>query len=48
MTHFELPREERFKHGITDALVRLSIGVEDVCDLIADLDQAVQVARRKK
>ncbi|MFC0265252.1 PLP-dependent transferase [Alloscardovia macacae] len=48
MTHFELPREERFKHRITDGLVRLSIGVEDVRDLNSGLDKAVQVARRKK
>ncbi len=46
MTHFELPREERLKHGITDGLVRLSIGIEDVRDLIADLDQAIHAALR--
>ncbi|WP_418969875.1 PLP-dependent aspartate aminotransferase family protein [Alloscardovia omnicolens] len=46
MTHFELPREERLKHGITDGLVRLSIGIEDVRDLIEDLDQAIHAALR--
>ncbi len=34
MTHFELPREERLKVGITDELVRLSFGTEDAADLI--------------
>lgn len=41
MTHFELPRAERLKVGITDGLIRLSIGIEDVRDLIADLDRAL-------
>jgi cystathionine gamma-synthase/methionine-gamma-lyase len=40
-SHRSLPREERLALGITDALVRLSIGIEDVNDLIADLDQAL-------
>ena len=35
MTHFELPREERLKIGITDELVRLAVGIEDANDLIA-------------
>lgn len=41
MTHASIPREERLKVGLTDSLVRLSIGVEDVEDLIQDLDQAL-------
>ncbi|MBT1174734.1 PLP-dependent transferase [Bifidobacterium sp. LC6] len=44
MTHFELPREERLKVGITDELVRLSIGIEDEADLIEDLGQAFDIA----
>ena len=44
MTHFELPREERLKVGITDELIRLSIGIEDVHDLIEDLGQALDKA----
>ena len=44
MTHFELPREERLKIGITDELVRLAIGIEDAVDLIEDLDQAFEIA----
>lgn len=44
MTHFELPCEERLKVGITDELIRLAIGIEDVNDLIEDLDQAFNIA----
>lgn len=42
MTHASIPREERLKSGLVDSLIRLSIGVEDVEDLIADLDQALK------
>jgi cystathionine gamma-lyase len=41
MTHASIPKEERIKSGLVDSLIRLSIGVEDVEDLIADLDQAL-------
>jgi cystathionine beta-lyase/cystathionine gamma-synthase len=41
MTHASLPAEVRQQIGITDGLVRLSVGIEDVEDLIADLDQAL-------
>jgi cystathionine beta-lyase/cystathionine gamma-synthase len=41
MTHASIPREERIKNGLTDSLIRLSIGVEDVDDLIDDLNQAI-------
>jgi cystathionine gamma-lyase len=41
MTHASVPRELRDKMGLTDSLVRLSVGIEDVEDLIADLDQAL-------
>lgn len=47
MTHFELPREERLKAGISDELVRLSIGIENVDDLIDDLEQAFEIARQR-
>ena len=40
MTHASISREEREKIGISDSLVRLSIGLEDDCDLIEDLDSA--------
>ena len=42
MTHASVPSEVRGEIGISDALVRLSVGVEDVADLIADLDQALR------
>ncbi|MBI3299009.1 MAG: cystathionine gamma-synthase [Elusimicrobia bacterium] len=41
MTHASIPREERLKAGLTDGLLRLSVGIEDVEDLVADLDQAI-------
>ncbi len=44
MTHGSIPREERLKVGLTDSLIRLSIGVEDVTDLIADLEKALTKA----
>lgn len=42
MTHASVPKEERLKSGLVDSLMRLSIGVEDAEDLIADLEQALQ------
>lgn len=41
MTHSSLPREERDRMGITDDLIRLSVGVEDVQDLLQDVKQAL-------
>lgn len=41
MTHSPVPPEERRKAGITDGLIRLSVGLEDVADIIGDLDQAL-------
>lgn len=41
MTHASIPREERLKYGFVDSLIRLSIGVEDADDLVADLEQAL-------
>ena len=41
MTHASIPREERLKNGLTDSLIRLSVGIEDVDDLIADLNKAI-------
>ena len=41
MTHASIPKEERLKVGLTDSLIRLSIGIEDVEDLIADLEDAI-------
>lgn len=41
MTHASIPREERLKNGLTDSLIRLSVGIEDVQDLIDDLNFAL-------
>jgi len=41
MTHASIPKEEREKTGLKDTLIRLSVGIEDVEDLIADLEQAI-------
>ena len=41
MTHASIPKEEREKTGVTDSLIRLSVGIEDVSDLIDDLTQAL-------
>lgn len=41
MTHASIPREERIKNGLTDSLIRLSVGVEDADDLIDDLNTAI-------
>lgn len=42
MSHFGIPREERIKYGITDGLIRFSVGIENIEDIISDLDQALQ------
>ncbi len=42
MTHASIPLEERLKTGVVDSLIRLSVGIEDADDLIADLAQALQ------
>lgn len=41
MTHAAIPREERIKNGLADSLIRLSVGIEDAEDLIADLNNAI-------
>ena len=41
MTHAEVPAEERHARGLTDGLVRLSVGIEDCDDILADLDRAL-------
>ena len=42
MTHASIPKAEREKVGVTDSLIRLSVGVEDIDDLIADLNNALK------
>ena len=44
MTHASIPEEIRKKVGITDGLIRLSIGIEDIDDILADLDKAIRLS----
>jgi methionine-gamma-lyase len=41
MTHTSVPREDRLRYGITDGLIRMSVGMENITDILADLDQAL-------
>ena len=41
MTHYGVPQEKRLEYGITDGLIRMSVGIEDVDDILSDLDQAL-------
>jgi len=41
MTHASIPESERLKIGITDSLIRLSVGIEDINDLLEDVKQAL-------
>ena len=42
MTHYSVPKEEKEKYGITDGLIRMNVGIENLQDIIADLDQALK------
>lgn len=42
MTHYSVPREDRLKYGITDGLIRMSVGMENIQDIIMDLNQALK------
>lgn len=42
MTHFSVPREERVKFGISDGLIRLSVGIENIADILNDFEQALR------
>lgn len=44
MTHKSIPKEKRYQSGVKDSLIRLSVGIEDVEDLIEDLEQAFAIA----
>lgn len=46
MTHASIPYEIRQKVGITDGLIRLSVGIESAADIIADLKQAIENSRK--
>lgn len=48
MTHASIPREERIKNGLSDTLIRLSVGIEDADDLMDDLAQAIERAEQLK
>jgi cystathionine beta-lyase len=48
MTHKSIPTEKRYESGVTDSLIRLSIGLEDVEDLIEDLESAFEIAFKTK
>jgi len=41
MTHASIPQDQRINSGLSDSLIRLSVGIEDAEDLIADLEQAI-------
>jgi methionine-gamma-lyase len=41
MTHYGVPKAQREQYGITDGLIRMSIGIENVQDILVDLDQAL-------
>ena len=43
MTHASIPIEKRIKSGVVDSLIRLSVGIEDISDLINDLEIALKV-----
>jgi methionine-gamma-lyase len=47
-SHFFMDPEERRKAGISDSLVRLSLGIEDACDIISDLEQAFDASNRRR
>jgi len=42
MSHFGIPKEQRIKYGITDGLIRMNVGIENVQDIIYDLEQALE------
>ena len=46
-THYSVPREERIKFGITDGLIRLSVGIENIEDIIEDFEQALSTVSTK-
>ena len=42
MTHASIPKNERIQSGVSDGLIRLSVGIEEASDLISDLDNAIK------
>jgi cystathionine beta-lyase/cystathionine gamma-synthase len=47
MTHADVPREHRLAVGITDGLIRVSVGIEDINDIVKDLEQAIELAHQQ-
>ena len=41
MTHYGVPKQEREKYGITDGLIRMNVGIENIADILNDLNQAI-------
>lgn len=41
MTHYHVPKEQREKYGITDGLIRMNVGIENIADILSDLEQAL-------
>jgi cystathionine beta-lyase len=48
MSHAAMPRAERLARGITDSLIRLSVGLESAEDLMADIDAALEQSRSQE
>ncbi len=48
MTHYGVPREKREQYGITDGLIRMSVGIENIADILNDLDQSLMPVKSKK
>ena len=48
MTHSDIPTDVQQRFGITERLIRLSVGVENVNDLVADLDRALEASQAVK
>lgn len=46
MTHASVPEDQRNQLGISDTLIRLSVGIESIKDILQDLDQALQISVR--
>ncbi len=44
MTHYSVPKEEKEKYGITDGLIRMNVGIENIKDILTDLDQALMIS----
>jgi methionine-gamma-lyase len=42
MTHFGIPKEKREQYGISDGLIRMSVGIENIDDILNDLEQALK------